>query len=224
MRKFITIGLFALTSLFTFSGCIDFLEDITYHKNGSGSYQFSIDAGELKSMLESFGDAAKEKDPTNDMASSFDELQKKLENVVGISNFQSINDTTAFRFGFSFDFKNAKALDLALHKVDDNAEATTKYVEGSKRQFTRFNSASIINQLLKGDGADDEEMEMLKTMFVDMKIKTTYHFDRKVKSSSNPNSMLSADQKSVILEFYPFHSEDNKNKEGIGTTIQLKRK
>ncbi|HHB79168.1 MAG TPA: hypothetical protein ENK85_08045 [Saprospiraceae bacterium] len=230
MKKNLIIGLFAFVSIFMFSGCIDFLEDITYHRNGSGSYKFTVDMGAVKSLLDSFGDdeeKKKEKDPMADMNKTFSELEKNLEKVPGISHFKSIEDTAAYVFGFSFDFKNADALDKALHEQNDKLSASTKLFSGGKRIFSRFNAGSLAEAMkdeLAGDDSNDEDMEMVKSMFGDMKLRTVYHFDRKVKSSSNPNSQISADYKQVTLDYYFFKPELNKGDQGVGTVIKLKRR
>ena len=227
MKKQLIIGLFAFVSLFMFTGCIDFLEEITYHRNGSGSYQFTVDMSEMKSLLDGMGgdDSKDKEDPMKDMGKKFGELQTKIEKVPGISHFKNINDTSTFVFGFSFDFKNAEALNQALHEQDEKLAASTKLFSGSKRLFTRFNKGSMAESMkdeLAGDDAKEEDMAMVKSMFEDMKLRTVYHFDRRVKSSSNENSMISADKKKVTLDYYFFKPELNKGNDGVGTVIKLK--
>jgi len=229
MKKNVIIGLFAFVAMFMFTGCIDFLEEITYHRNGSGTYQFTVDMSQIKSLMDGLGgDDTKDKDdPMKDVGEKFDELQNKLEKIPGISHFKNINDTSTYVFGFSFDFKNAEALDKALHEQNDKLSAATKLFSGSKRTFTRFNEGSMAEAMkdeLAGDDAKDEEMEMVKSMFGDMKLRTIYHFDRRVKSSSNENSLISADKKSVTIDYYFFKPELNKGDQGVGTVIKLKRR
>lgn len=232
MRKNVIIGLFTFVSLFMFTGCIDFLEEITYHKDGSGTYQFTVDMGAMKSMLDGLGsDEEKEKDPTKDIDDKFKELEDKLKNIKGISQFKNINDTSAFVFGFSFDFKDAlalnRALALALHEQDDKLASSTNLFSGSKRTLTRFNKGSMAETMkneLAGEETDEEQMAMVKSMFGDMKLRTIYHFDRRVKSSSNVNSLISADNKNVTIDYYFFKPELNKGNDGVGTVIKLKRR
>lgn len=233
MKKNLIIGLFAFVSMFLFSGCIDFLEEITYHRDGSGTYQFTIDMGAVKSLLDGLSDGEDQKedqkDPMGDMNEKFDELKDKLSKIKGISNYQTINDTTAYLFGFKFDFKDLQALDYAIHEQSEDVSPTTKMFSGSKRLFSRFNEGSLAESMkdaLAGDEAEDgdEDMEMVKAMFGDMKLRTVYHFDRKVKSTSNPNSLISADQKQVTIDYYFFKPELNKGNLGIGTEIKLKRR
>jgi len=56
-----------------------------------------------------------------------------------------------------------------------------------------FSLHNIFKNELTGDDSSSEDLEMIKSMFGDMKLRTVYHFDRKVKSSTNPNSLISAD-------------------------------
>ena len=234
MKKTLIIGLFAFVSMFLFSGCIDFLEDITYHRDGSGTYKFTMDMGAIKSMIDGLGDlgdkdkdeddstSPDKKDPTSDINEKFDELKTKLQDIEGISHFESINDTANYVFGFSFDFKNLAALDKALHKQNDKLATSTVLFSGKKRLLSRSNKGSLAESFQKEMMGDDEDSEMAKAMFEDMKMRTVYHFDRKVKSSSNPNSLISADYKTVTLDYYPLKPEMNKGNMGVGTTIKLK--
>ena len=228
MRKNVIIGLFTFVSLFMFTGCIDFLEEITYHKDGSGTYQFTVDMSAMKSMLDGLGsNEEQEKDPMKDIDSKFKELEDKFEKIKGISQFKNINDTSAFVFGFSFDFKDALALNNALLAQDDQLASSTNLFSGSKRTLTRFNKGSmaeIMKNELAGEETDEEQMAMVKSMFGDMKLRTIYHFDRRVKSSSNVNSLISADNKNVTLDYYFFKPELNKGDDGVGTVIKLKRR
>ena len=228
MRKNVIIGLFTFVSLFMFTGCIDFLEEITYHKDGSGTYQFTVDMSAMKSMLDGLGsNEEQEKDPMKDIDSKFKELEDKFEKIKGISQFKNINDTSAFVFGFSFDFKDALALNKALLAQDDQLASSTNLFSGSKRTLTRFNKGSmaeIMKNELAGEETDEEQMAMVKSMFGDMKLRTIYHFDRRVKSSSNVNSLISADNKNVTLDYYFFKPELNKGDDGVGTVIKLKRR
>ena len=228
MRKNVIIGLFTFVSLFMFTGCIDFLEEITYHKDGSGTYQFTVDMSAMKSMLDGLGsDEEKEKDPMKDIDGKFKELEDKFEKIKGISQFKNINDTSAFVFGFSFDFKDALALNKALLAQDDQLASSTNLFSGSKRTLTRFNKGSMAETMkneLAGEETDEEQMAMVKSMFGDMKLRTIYHFDRRVKSSSNVNSLISADNKNVTLDYYFFKPELNKGDDGEGTVIKLKRR
>ncbi len=229
MKNNIIIGVFAFVSMFMFTGCIDFLEEITYHRNGSGTYQFTVDMSQMKSLLDGLGgddsESSAKEDPMKDIGSKFDELENKLKKVQGISHFKSINDTSTFIFGFTFDFKNAEALNNALHEQDEKLAASTQLFTGSKRLFKRFNKGSMAEAMkdeLAGDNAKDEDMAMVKSMFEDMKLRTVYHFDRRIKSSSNVNSMISADKKNLTIDYYFFKPELNKGDDGVGTVIKLK--
>ncbi len=213
-----------IVSLFVFTGCIDFLEDITYHRNGSGSYKFTMDASAIGELVKGMGDEAKPEGMggIGDMGKAFEEMEDKLKNVPGISNFKSLSDTINYLFGFSYDFKNATALNAAMQQQDPKESVQTMF-SGKKRKLARSNNggmADVFKNELSGEG--DENMEMAKGFLEDMKLRTVYHFDRKVKSSSNENSLISQDKKEVTIDYYFFKPELNKGDEGIGTTIKLK--
>lgn len=137
----LTIGALCLTS------CLHIIEDVTFSKNGSGTYKMTIDMSEMKSML----DMLKSMNPTgadstgvveeggdkevtpgeepaeaggggNEMSQMGEQLAGNIKNslngVPGISNIVEINDTTNLVFGYTFDFANIEALNKAIKIIN----------------------------------------------------------------------------------------------------------
>ena len=166
-------------------------------------------------------------DPSK-MGEEFAKMTETLERVKGLTNVQSINDTAAYVFGYSFDFQDIASLNKGLELVNKekfDAKAEDVY-SLSKKKFTRSGAANfgeeIKRALSEGEGEEgmEESMDMMKMFFGEMTYKTIYHFDRKIKSSSNDLSEIGPDGKTVTITMKPF-SEDHKNK-GVATDIKLK--
>ena len=252
------------------SGCLNILEEITFKKDGSGTYALTLDMGEMKSMMDMFknmspgadstgavtgedgkdlntediqpadGDTPAEDGagadaPPSDMSQIGEQLtggiSKSLKGVPGISNVVELNDTAAFKFGYSFNFSNVEALNKAIkiinkEKYDAKADETYKF---SKKKFERLSAGNIGEELKKaltegGEESDEEgSMDMLKSFFADMTYTQVYNFpDKKVKSSSNSLSTVSNEDHTVTIVQKPFTEDQAIKKAGITTSVKLK--
>ena len=128
--------LFASVAALTLTGCLHILEDVTVRKDGSGTYRMEIDMSELKGMMDMLegmdmgGDStAIAEDEEGGMEEGFDPsisqlgeeiggVATSLEGMPGLSNVHEINDTSSFKFGYSFDFENIQALNNALNAIN----------------------------------------------------------------------------------------------------------
>ncbi len=224
------ISVFLLTAT---TGCFDFYEEITYHRNGSGTYLFKVDMSELKDMvdlLSEMGDDSTKAENGNSMANSFGELEHafddlagKARHIEGISGFRAINDTSKYIFGFSVDFKNLTALDLFLHEYSKEIPSYVKTFEGKRRKLIRNKEGTIAAAMANALASDEfKDQKEVLALFEDVKVHTVFNFDRKVKSVSNPAAVISANRKQVVLDYYLFAPEKNKGNEGMGVTVKLK--
>ena len=242
----LAVGTLALT------GCLHIIEEATFKNNGSGTYQMTLDMSEMKGMMDMFktmGDEAPKEEgaeedtsdeapdmgaaPDNgitQMGSELSSVAKSLKSIAGLTNITEISDTSAFRFGYSFDFADVTALNNAMkvinkEKYDSKVEEVFKFKNGN---FERLTSADLGEEMKKalaeseesGGGAD---ADMIKTFFADMTYKQIYHFpDSKVKKSTNTLSEISEDGHSLTITLKPFNEEQMKSKPSVGTAVKLK--
>lgn len=247
------LAVLAMTSL-AFTGCLHIIEEATFRNNGSGTYQMTLDMSEMKGMMDMFksmGDEAPKKEgaegeasdeapdmgaaPDNgitQMGSELSSVAQSLKNVVGLSNINEISDTSAFRFGYSFDFADVAALNRAMkiinkEKYDSKVEEVFRFKNGN---FERLTSADLGEQMKKqlaeseeSDESGTVDADMLKTFFADMTYKQIYHFpDSKIKKSTNTLSEISQDGHSLTITLKPFDEEQMKGKPSVGTAVKLK--
>ena len=171
----------------------------------------------------------------NSMAQMGQELSgvaSTLKNLQGITNVVELNDTTNFKFGYSFDFADIAALNRALKvvnkdKYDSKVDEVFKF---SGKNFERLNTgdmgAEIKKALAENEGEDaggDETMDMMKMMFSDMSYKQVYHFpERSIKKSSNELAELSDDNHTMTITIKPFDEEQLKKNPTVATELKLK--
>jgi hypothetical protein len=154
-------------------------------------------------------------------------VAKSLQGVAGISNVVEINDTSAFKFGYTFDFANVEALNKAIkiinkEKYDAKAEETFRF---NGKKFERLGAANIGEELKKAlsEGDEDGQMEMMKSFFADMSYTQIYRFpDRTVKKSTNELSELSDGGHTLTIKIKPFSEEEKMKKANVATSAKLK--
>ena len=142
-----------------------------------------------------------------------------------------VNDTTNFKFGYSFDFASIAALNRALKvvnkdKYDNKVDEVYKF---NGKSFERLSAgdmgAEIKKALSENEGEDGGEssMDMMKMMFSDMSYKQVYHFpDRSIKKSSNELAELSDDKHTMTITIKPFDEEQLKKNPTVATEVKLK--
>lgn len=176
------------------------------------------------------GAAAEEENPA-DMSKMGEQLTggvaKSLKGVSGISNVVEINDTAAFKFGYTFDFVNVEALNKAIkiinkEKYDAKAEETFKY---NGKNFERLGAANIGEELKKAlsEGDESGQMDMMKSFFTEMAYTQVYRFpDRTVKKSSNDLSEISDGGHTLTIKIKPFSEDEKMKKADVATAVKLK--
>lgn len=231
----------------TLSGCLHILEEVTFKGNGAGTYTMTLDMSEIKGMMEMFKgmgtdslseNAGEDGEPAmpaadngmSEMGQQLSSVAETLKGVQGLSNVKEINDTTAFKFGYSFDFTDVASLNKAMkiigkEKYDSKVEEVFKY---NGKNFERLSAGDLGEEIKKalaeGEEADTEgNMDMIKTFFSDMTYKQIYHFpDRAVKKSSNELSEISDEGHTLTITLKPFNEEEQKKKLSVGTVVKLK--
>ncbi len=252
MSYFKKLFLFLLTTTALFlSGCLHIVEEVTFHNKGNGAYKMTLDMSEMKGMMDMVKGMKSDSagadssgmglgalpdmggNPMGQFGEQMTGVAKSLKGIQGISNVVEINDTTAFSFGYSFDFADVAALNRALktinkEKYDTKVEEVFKF---DGKNFERLATGDIGEELKKAmdenAGADNGEAEqgaeMAKMFFADMSYEQVYHFpDRKIKKSSNALSELSEEDHTLRVKIKPFDEEQQKKKVSVATAVKLK--
>jgi hypothetical protein len=248
------LAVFVFASLL-FSSCLHIVEDVTFRKNGSGSYIMTIDMSEIKGMMDMFKgmnptdslgvdstaiitDGLPAEGPNNEIGQLGQEMANvtsSLKGLPGISNVLEINDTSAYSFGYSFDFADVAALNRAMkvinkEKYDAKTEEVFKFKGGN---FERLSSGNLGEELKKalddsngedsGEEGLDNSMEMMKMFFSEMSYKQVYHFpDQEIKKNSNELGELSDDNHTLSITLKPFDEEQKKKNVDVSTKVKLK--
>jgi hypothetical protein len=199
------------------SSCFEIRETVKMNSNGSGTYTFVLDMGQLKELymagrnlqqsmlpdsLKKKGYKAKAASPIDQIRPKFDALKDILESVKGITNYKTVYDSANFLIGAQYDFANATALNKAINITQKKKDETLKQIELehfaiSEKSFERFHTIS------------PEDMDVYKgkdsisaSMSGKVKYSVRYEFDKKIKEYDNMEYYMSGDGKTVIFSAY----------------------
>lgn len=184
------------------SSCFEVIEDVTVHKNGSGTYKFIVNLSQSKNQIDKIrtqDSILHVKVPTTAMADAkITEVKNKLKTVEGISNITITQDHTNYMYHLSCDFKNVASLNNALVSIwkiyDKKAPAALSlysYDNGVFKRNTNITELEHITQL-----AGSQERELLQ--------KANYtvicRFDTTISVSNTMNYSLSASKKATLYK------------------------
>jgi hypothetical protein len=213
MKKIIRSFLFAAL-VFTATGCLDILEEITFNKDGSGTYVTAYDITELVDtydMLDTTGKGRKDLERTLD--STFEVLKKKTARINGVSAVsidKSKKNVTKLRLNFT----NITVLNKVLNQDKKLASEMNLYSQ-SKGRLSR--KASGVSSWLGGNSEEDDD-EMMSSVLSEMKYRIIYHLPKRVKKMTNEDATLSNDKKTVTLEVS--HKEVKENTKTLANEIK----
>jgi hypothetical protein len=242
----LAIGSVALT------GCLHIIEEVTFKEKGNGHYAMTIDMSELKSMMDMLKaiapdstdsetpDPEAEENSVPELGKEIGDLAYALKSVEGISNVKPLNDTSTYRFGYSFDFASVAALNRALEAINkekggighvsdfQSKSAAKEFFKFDSKTFTRLPNGDMGAEMKEAMMEDDEETdeetkEMMLMMFAEMTYKQIYHFpDNEIKKSSNELTELSDNNRTMTIVLKPFNEEQSAKKASVAAEVKLK--
>ena len=192
----IKIIFLAIVAVFVASSCT-IEQKIKYNKDLSGNNQIVINYGGFMEQMGGLMEGSE--DLTKDLAltESMDELTTAFQEIDGVKNVNPIINGEKGLAGFSFDFKDTRALDAAMNSYLSEEGSTTKQKKASPMYLQKKKTLSVnldnkdFDKLLGEESAD---MTAMMNMF-DYTISIELPFP--VKSISNSNYTLSNDRKTI---------------------------
>ena len=197
--SFYAILIFISISL---TSCFEVIEDVTVHKNGSGTYKFIVNLSQSKNQIDkirSQDSILNYKVPTTTMVDErITEVKNKLQGISGISNVVIKQDHTNYIYNLSCDFKDVSSLNAAVQSIwknyDKNAPASLDLYAYENGVFKRNAINTEVEHLTKN--ANSQIIEMLQ--------KSNYtiicRFDTTVTNSNAMNYNLSASKKATLYK------------------------
>jgi DNA-binding Lrp family transcriptional regulator len=186
--------LFALCCCLLLTSCFEITERIKHHDDQSGEYTLMVDFS--KSWLKTKSAIWLEevdgvKIPNEqEITQKLNDFKTKASKIEGISNVSTKTDFDKYIFIIKLDYKNMKALNEVVNTL--NKQKSQTHFSSNTKSFERVASYPIPENLLK----DDKKKEDLEKA----SIIAIYTFDRDISTTTNPNSKISKNKKTVFLK------------------------
>lgn len=191
-----------LISLFLFTGCFEFVEEISFNKDGSGAATFTINLSKSKTKIASImllDSVNGYKIPSkNTIKQKIKKIVEKIKATKGIDNVKSTLDFDEFIVAVSCDFDTVESLNSVLLAFSSKKQALSikkhKHFTYDKvnKIFVRSHHFNIGREFQKTKTKDRKVFESATYTGV-------YRFESSVKSCANQQSKISKNKKAVML-------------------------
>lgn len=201
MNKLLT--LLAIALLFVISSCVDIFDEVILHKDGSGTYKYSINMSASKVKINSIlaldsinGRRVPKLQEIKDKIALY---RQKLEEKPGISNVLVDANYTDFVFKISCDFESIADLQTALHQIMLEESSDRNDAIFSQNWIT-WDGHTMVRSIPNLDAPihklKPEDQELLKNG----KYISVTRFDVPVLKCENPNAQISPSKTAVMLK------------------------
>lgn len=210
MKKNI-IFLFAL--LFSVSSCIEIMDDLTIHADGSGTFRYNINLSSNKIKVNSIlalDSLDGQKVPKiEDIKEKVQLFIKTLDAQSGISNVKVEENYTDFIFKFSCDFTNVLLLQEGI-KTTISSMAKEKNVSELNHNWITWDGTKLTRSI---PTITLNKVKELKQSDIDQLKQGTYtsisRFDKPVEKFGNPTAILSKNKQAVMIKTDTYSLKEN---------------
>ena len=152
MKKY-SILLIAFILTFSFTSCIDLVEEISINKNKSGHYNLGVQADGLAGLI-SLNSQQFEVPAIKEL----DEKISILKQQAGISNVKKDFKANSFFFNLSFDFEDEKSLNNAMYTLAEVEPSIfiKKFLKIKNHKIIRPNLNTYLQILIQQQGLLDD--------------------------------------------------------------------
>jgi hypothetical protein len=190
-----------LLSAILFSGCFDLVEEITWKKDGSGTFHFEANLSQSKTKL----DAILGIDSLHgyripgktEIIRELGNVHEVLNNTPGISRVTDRHDFDNYIFSLEFDFRSVKELNKARASIrklfDPKSRNSGDAYKMQGLTFERLPDFDAKKEMTRHPGQDLSSLHAATFAFI-------YRFDQHIAHFSNPDARLSQNGKALMLK------------------------
>ena len=189
-----------LLPLVLFTSCFEFVEEITFNKDGSGNATLTLNFSKSKTKLKSImllDSVNGYKVPSKQtIQTKVAELVSKIKKTKGVSNVKSSLNFDEFIVAVSCDFNNINTLNkvIASFKSKKDKSKSFKYFsyDTASKIFKRSNNFNLSKEFKKVKSKD-------RKVFQSASYTSICRFETPVQSVSNTKARISKSKKAVML-------------------------
>ena len=188
--------------LFLFSGCLEIIEDVTTHTDGSGIFALTLNMSQSRTKINSIlllDSLNGHKVPGRlEIAAYLDKVEKTLKASRGISGVRVLRNMDNFIFTVKFNFDRGENMNQALEAVNRAVQPKGRTDLGMVYLYNGTVFQRTESYLKSNLTKNINHKELLA--FNNAKYTGIYRFDQAVKSVSNSIASISPSRKAVMLQ------------------------
>lgn len=210
--------------LLLLTSCLEIIEDLTVHKDGSGSLKMTVNlsasAMKLNGILALDSLNGKKVPSKEEISEKLDTYKLKLAKKDGIQRVQANIDFNTYIVRLIVDFEQLNSLQKAFLELAEE-EGTKDLEKWKSNDMLSYNDQVFSKKTLPflaiaSDKIKPDDKDKLK----DGKYISILRFENEVVSVSNPKANLSSNRKNVMITYNP--AELLSNPSAISTVVRLK--
>jgi hypothetical protein len=205
--------LFLFVLIFSLSSCIEILDDLTIHADGSGTFRYNINLSSNKIKVNSLlalDSLDGQKVPKiEDIKEKVQQFIKTLDAQNGISNVKIEENYTDFILKFSCDFTNVlllqegiKATISSMTKEKNISELNHNWITWDGTKLSRSIPAITLNKVKELNQSDLEQLKQGTYTSIS-------RFDKAVEKIGNPAASLSKNKLAVMIKTDTYSLKEN---------------
>lgn len=198
----IRTGLFFLI-LIGLTSCFEVIEDVTFKKDGSGTFKLVINLSQSKNEINTLmklDSSSGYKIPKPDELNAYlDQAMKTLKNTEGLSSVNLKRDFKNWIFEIKTDFVSTQNLEEGLKNLNIDFFDGRKFVFINKLNYsgkTLEREMQCVDEKTRKDLNKPTE----KMIFAKAKYTTIYRFEETIDKSSNKRAKISPSKKAIMLQ------------------------
>lgn len=199
--------LFLTIILFSFSSCIEIIDDLTLNSDGSGTFKYvvNLSASKIKvnSVLALDSLDGKKVPSIAEIKDLIKEYQTKIEAKEGISNVKVESDFTNFILKFQCDFTNVAVLQKAIREIVIEKDKQQEFKEINHTWLT-WDGTKLSRSV---PSLTTQSTQKLKQEDIDKLKEGSYisitRFDKAIEKSDNPLAKISPSKLACMIKTNP---------------------
>lgn len=188
----------------SFSSCIEIVDDLTIHNDGSGTFKYNINLSSSKLKINSIlaldSLDGKKVPSIQEIKNDIERFKTKFQSKSGISNVTVESNFTDFLLKFKCDFTDVNSLQTAIKEViaEENLnknmdELSHSWIEWEVQKLTR-SIPDLVTKRTKE--LTPEEVTLLSQGIY----RSVTRFDRTIEKFDNSAAKLSASKTAIMLQ------------------------
>jgi len=204
----------AIALCLSLTSCIEILDDITIHNDGTGTFKYNINLSaskiKINSILALDSLDGKKVPSIEDIRSEITKFKTSFEKKEGISNVQIEMDFDNYLFKLQCDFESLMVLqDAVMKTVKDQVKDGSELLK-TEIDWMTWSQDKLVRSIPEINVKKTRDM---KPEEIDLLNKGSYisitRFDKPVKEFTNTNAILSKNKQAVMLKANAYSLSQN---------------